>query len=120
MVPEQVLLVHPGAHSGQPDSLLLVERHPGVETEESFAGSPGRRRASAPGGEFYDEVGRLAAVVAPALSGPLRTEAEVRKATVVTATGAQLWTDLVEAPIGSWSPGGSATTRCAGWWPLTH
>ena len=78
---------------------LLVERRPGVETEESFRRVTGSAADFRAWQQLYDEVGRLAAVVAPALSGPLRTEAEVRKA-VVAATGAQLWTDLVEAPIG--------------------
>jgi phytoene dehydrogenase-like protein len=48
---------------------------------------------------LYGELADLAAVVAPALSGPLRARTDVRDA-VIGAAGPQIWADLAEAPIG--------------------
>jgi phytoene dehydrogenase-like protein len=79
---------------------LLVERHLGPATEESF------RELTGSGGDFaawkrlYAELRAMAGVVAPALTGPLRRRSEVADR-VVAAAGAGIWTDLVEEPIGA-------------------
>ena len=41
----------------------------------------------------------MAEVLAPTLTGPLRRRADVRDA-VIAAAGEQIWTDVVEKPIG--------------------
>jgi len=79
---------------------LLVERHPGAATEESFAEVTGSAQDYLAWRHFYGEVGRLAAAMAPALTGPLRRRREVRDV-VTAAAGAQIWTDLVQEPIGA-------------------
>ena len=78
---------------------LLVERTPGPETEESFRRVTGSDADFAAWQRLYGELADLAAVVAPALSGPLRARTDVRDA-VIGAAGPQIWADLAEAPIG--------------------
>lgn len=79
---------------------LLVERHRGPATEQSF------REVTGSGGDFaawrqlYAELETFARVVAPTLTGPLRRRHEVKDA-VTAAAGSQIWTDLVEEPIGA-------------------
>lgn len=88
----------PVRRHGRPDG-LLVETRPGTATEESFrriTGSSDDHRAWT---EFYGGVAQLARVVAPALSGALLRRRDVRDA-VVHETGARLWDDLVERPLG--------------------
>ena len=79
---------------------LLVERRAGSATADSFralTGSDGEYEAWQ---QFYGELAAMAAVLAPALTGPMRRRSEVRQA-VIEAAGAQLWTDLFESPIGA-------------------
>lgn len=79
---------------------LLVERHLGPATEESFRELTGSDEDFAGWVRLYAEIRSLAEVVAPTLTGPLRRRSEVADAVVATA-GAQVWTDLVEEPIGA-------------------
>ena len=82
----------------RPDG-LLVERVPGPATAESFrriTGSDADHRAWQ---ELYGELSVLAAVLAPALTGPLRRRSQVQEA-VMAAAGGQIWTDVAEAPLG--------------------
>ncbi len=78
---------------------LLVERVPGPATEESFRDVTGSDADYAAWQQLYSELARMAEVLAPILTGPLRRRSQVRDA-VVRAAGKQLWTDLFEAPIG--------------------
>ena len=78
---------------------LLVERAPGAATAESFRALTGSDAEFEAWQRFYAEVATMAGVVAPALTGPLRSRSEVRDA-VTAAAGEQVWIDLVEAPIG--------------------
>ena len=77
------------------DGGLLVERPEGERTRESFRALTGGEEEYAAWQTFYDEVGALAAEVAPTLFGPLPREKELR-----AAVAAQTWTDLVETPLG--------------------
>ena len=87
-------VVRDGVASG-----LLVERHLGAATEASFRELTGSGEDFAAWRALYGEIEALAGVVAPALTGPLRRRGEVADA-VTAAAGAQVWTDLVERPIG--------------------
>ncbi len=78
---------------------LLVEREPGAATEESFRSFTGSDQEYRSWRDFYAEMHAMAEVVAPALLGPLRRRSEVRDA-VVAAAGEQIWTDVVDKPIG--------------------
>lgn len=78
---------------------LLVERHLGPATEESFRALTGSGEDFAAWRRFYGEISALAKVVAPTLTGPLRRRSEVADAVAATA-GSQIWTDLVEQPLG--------------------
>jgi len=78
---------------------LLVERRPGTATEASFAEVTGYGDDFRAWQQFYGEVADLARAVAPALTGPLRRRAQVR-GTAIAAAGEQIWTDLVDQPIG--------------------
>jgi len=79
---------------------LLVERNLGSRTEDSFREVTGSDEDFAACRELYGQLHTLAGVVAPALTGPLRRRSEVADA-VVAAAGSQLWTDLVEQPLGA-------------------
>ncbi len=79
---------------------LLVERHLGPATEESFRRLTGSAEDFVAWRSMYDEIRAMAGVVAPALTGPLRRRGDVADA-VVAAAGAQIWDDLVEQPIGT-------------------
>ncbi len=88
----------PTLRNGMPGG-LLVERNPGPATEESFrrfTGSDSEYRAWQ---RFYGEMHEMARVLAPLLSGPLARRADARAA-VVAAAGEQIWTDVVERPLG--------------------
>ncbi|MTD13011.1 FAD-dependent oxidoreductase [Nakamurella sp. YIM 132087] len=78
---------------------LLVERDPGPATEASFAALTGGRAEFAAWQQFYGELAALAAVVAPALTGPLRRRSAVRDAVVATA-GSRIWDEIAERPLG--------------------
>jgi phytoene dehydrogenase-like protein len=78
---------------------LLVEREPGTATQESFRDFTGSDEEYRSWRDFYAEMLAMAKVLAPALTGPLRRRAEVRDA-VIAAAGQQIWTDVVDKPIG--------------------
>lgn len=78
---------------------LLVERQPGAATEASFAEVTGSGDDFRAWQQFYGEVADLAQAVAPALSGPLRRRQHVMDGVIADA-GEQIWTDLIEEPIG--------------------
>ncbi len=78
---------------------LLVERRPGQATADSFRELTGSDRDYTAWQDFYGDIAKMAAVLAPALSGDLLRRREVREL-VVGAAGIQLWTDLFEVPIG--------------------
>ncbi|SDO25964.1 Phytoene dehydrogenase-related protein [Nakamurella panacisegetis] len=78
---------------------LLVERKPGPATSASFRALTGSDREFQAWQQFYAECAQMARVLAPALSGPMRTRSQVREA-VVAAAGPQLWTDIFETPLG--------------------
>ncbi|WP_111768823.1 phytoene desaturase family protein [Nakamurella deserti] len=88
----------PVIRGGRADG-LLVEAAPGAATEESFRRVTGTGEDHAAWREFYDAVARMAEIVAPVLTGPLRRRRQVRDH-VVSAAGAALWDDLVERPLG--------------------
>ena len=78
---------------------LLVEREPGTATEESFRAFTGSAEEYHNWRDFYTEMHAAAEVIAPTLLGPLRRRSEIRDA-VIKAAGEQIWTDVVEKPIG--------------------
>lgn len=78
---------------------LLVERRPGPATKESFRELTGSDSEYEAWRQLYAELADMARVVAPMLSGPLRTRDEV-KAAVIDRAGAQIWTDVFEHPLG--------------------
>ncbi|MCX6402011.1 MAG: NAD(P)/FAD-dependent oxidoreductase [Propionibacteriales bacterium] len=74
---------------------LLVERNEGAATRESFRALTGSDDEYDAWRAFYDGVGVLAGVVAPTLTRPLARDAELR-----SAVDPEIWSDLVEEPIG--------------------
>ncbi|WP_029137806.1 phytoene desaturase family protein [Nakamurella lactea] len=88
----------PVERSGRPTG-LLVERTPGAATEESFRAVTGSHSEFAAWQQLYGGLAAMAAVLAPALTGPLRRRSEVREL-VTAAAGGQLWDDVFAAPIG--------------------
>lgn len=78
---------------------LLVERQPGAATEDSFREFTGSAQEYRNWRQFYTEMLSMAKVLAPALTGPLRRRSEIRDA-VIAAAGEQIWTDVVDKPIG--------------------
>jgi phytoene dehydrogenase-like protein len=78
---------------------LLVERHPGSVTESSFRELTGSAAEYQNWQQFYHEMHAMAEVLAPLLSGPLQRRAAAREA-VIAAAGEQIWTDVVDKPIG--------------------
>ncbi|WP_028656039.1 phytoene desaturase family protein [Nocardioides sp. J54] len=84
----------PTVRDGRPTG-LLVERDEGEATRRSFRELTGSDEEYDAWRTFYDGVSRLAAAVAPTLTRPLATDAEVR-----AAVDADIWHDVVERPIG--------------------
>ena len=82
---------------------LLVERVPGPATEQSFADLTGGSEEFRSWTEFYAEMHSMAAALAPMLTGPLARRSDARDA-VVAAAGEQIWTDIVEEPLGTHDP----------------
>ena len=78
---------------------LLVERHPGPETEESFRQLTGSDDEFRSWERFYGEMHQMAEALAPMLTGPLPRRADARAA-VIAAAGEQIWADIVEEPLG--------------------
>ena len=79
---------------------LLVERHPGPATEQSFRDVTGSDHDYRAWRDFYGAVSEFAAAAAPHLMGPLATRKAVRDS-VVRAAGATIWDDLIERPLGN-------------------
>ena len=88
----------PTLHEGVPAG-LLVEREPGPATEESFRHLTGSDSEYRSWQQFYGEMHTMAGALAPMLSGPLPRRAAARDA-VIAAAGEQIWTDVVEQPLG--------------------
>ena len=76
---------------------LLVEREEGEATRRSFAALTGGDREYQAWREFGAALGRVAAVVAPTLTGPLPRAEQIRR-----DVGDELWSALVEQPLGCW------------------
>ena len=74
---------------------LLVERPEGAATRESFRALTGSEAEYEAWQRFYEEVGEVAAAVAPTLTQPLPRESRVRG-----LVDPDLWRDLVERPLG--------------------
>ncbi|QSR25506.1 FAD-dependent oxidoreductase [Nocardioides aromaticivorans] len=74
---------------------LLVEREEGEATRRSFRELTGSDDEYVAWRAFYDGVAGLAGAVAPTLTRPLATDAEVR-----AAVDPQIWHDVVERPLG--------------------
>ena len=79
---------------------LLVEREPGPVTEQSFADLTGSSAEFRSWAALYAEMHLMAEVLAPTLTGPLVRRADIRDA-VIAAAGEQIWTDIVEEPLGA-------------------
>ena len=77
------------------DSGLLVERHEGGATAESFRALTGGEKEYAAWRDFYGRLEQVARVLAPSLTEPLPPAASAAK-----RVGAHLWRWLVEEPIG--------------------
>ena len=74
---------------------LLVERPEGAATRDSFRALTGSDSEYEAWRRFYEEVGEVAAAVAPTLTQPLPRESRVRG-----EVDPDLWRDLVERPLG--------------------
>src|SRR5215469_586865 len=74
---------------------LLVERPEGPATRQSFRNMTGSDAEYDAWRDFYGHVAELAAAVAPTLTQPLPRASELRG-----AVGPQLWTGLIERPLG--------------------
>lgn len=74
---------------------LLVERPEGPATRASFRALTGSDEEYDAWRAFYDGVAGLAGAVAPTLTRPLATDAEIR-----TAVDPETWRDVVERPLG--------------------
>jgi phytoene dehydrogenase-like protein len=79
-----------GAASG-----LLVERAEGAATRDSFRALTGSDDEYEAWRTFYRQVGEVAAVVAPTLTGPLPLAADIR-----AQVDPGVWRELVERPFG--------------------
>ncbi len=87
-------VVRNGASGG-----LLIERSPGAVTQESFRALTGSDEEFTAWQGFYGEMQAMATVVAPMLTGPLPRREQARSV-VIAAAGQQIWTDIVEQPLG--------------------
>lgn len=74
---------------------LLVEREEGEATRRSFRELTGSDDEYDAWRAFYAGVAGLAGAVAPTLTQPLATDADIR-----AAVDPQVWTDVVERPLG--------------------
>lgn len=84
----------PTVRDGRPTG-LYVERDEGPATRASFREVTGSEEEYDAWRAFYAGVAELAAVVAPTLTRPLATDAEIR-----AAVDPQVWRDVVELPLG--------------------
>ena len=80
-----------GGHAGG----LLVERPEGPATAASFRALTGSEEEYDAWRAFYAEVAAMAKVLAPTLTEPLPTDRALRE-----RVSPEIWTDLVERPIG--------------------
>lgn len=74
---------------------LLIEREEGEATRRSFRELTGSDDEYDAWRAFYDGVSWLAGAVAPTLTRPLATDAEIR-----AAVAPEIWHDVVERPLG--------------------
>ncbi|HEX4090752.1 MAG TPA: NAD(P)/FAD-dependent oxidoreductase [Trebonia sp.] len=74
---------------------LLVERPEGAATRDSFRALTGSDAEYDAWQHFYEQVGEVAATVAPTLTRPLPRESQLRQ-----RVDPDLWRDLVERPLG--------------------
>ena len=74
---------------------LLVERPEGAATRDSFRDLTGSDADYGAWRDFYQQVGEVAAAVAPTLTGPLPLESQLRQ-----QIDPAVWRDLVERPLG--------------------
>src|SRR3984957_1852436 len=74
---------------------LLVERPEGQRTRDSLRALTGSDTEYEAWHEFYGQVGKLAAAIAPTLTQPLPREAELRQ-----QADPVLWRELTERPLG--------------------
>jgi phytoene dehydrogenase-like protein len=74
---------------------LLVERPEGAATRDSFRALTGSDAEYEAWRRFYEQVGEVAACVAPTLTQPLPRESQLRG-----QVDSALWRDLVERPLG--------------------
>src|SRR3984957_18810316 len=74
---------------------LLVERPEGAATRDSFRALTGSDAEYEAWRHFYEQVGEVAAGVAPTLTQPLPRESQLRG-----QVDPALWRDLVERPLG--------------------
>jgi phytoene dehydrogenase-like protein len=84
----------PTMRAGEPGG-LLVRRPEGAETRASFRDLTGGDGEYAAWRAFYDDVEKLAGVVAPTLLQPLPLERDVRE-----HVDPRIWQDLVTRPLG--------------------
>ncbi len=98
LVSRSVSSYTPAVRAGVPLG-LLVERDPGPATEESFRRFTGSDSEYRSWQHFYGEMQAMAQALAPMLTGPLPRRADARSA-VIAAAGEQIWTDVVEHPLG--------------------
>ncbi|GAA3858411.1 NAD(P)/FAD-dependent oxidoreductase [Saccharothrix violaceirubra] len=78
-----------------PEGDLLVERTPGERTRASFRALTGSDAEFSAWCDFYDDVAKFAAVVAPTLLEPVPTRAELR-----SRVDRRVWERLVDRPLG--------------------
>jgi phytoene dehydrogenase-like protein len=94
LAPRSTASYTPVLRDGVPGG-LLVERPEGPATAASFRELTGSDDEYAAWRAFYAEVGELAQVVAPTLTGPLPTDRQIRD-----RVPAGTWRALVEEPLG--------------------
>jgi len=83
------------SYTPRPGGGLLVERQAGPATRESFQALTGGNEAYAAWCTFEEELRAFAEVIEPTLTRPLPRESELR-----SAIDADMWSSLVERPLG--------------------
>ena len=83
-------------HQGDEHLGLLVERNPGVATEESFRRLTGSDTHFKSWVDFYDRLTNLAQYLAPTMLTPLRTIEDLKSG----FADKEIWREVFEQPIG--------------------